>query len=181
MPRNSAARGIIDSVEGQRVGAATVDVADPGAMVDQNIAMLSVDANGRLRVVLTGSAGVPQSVVAVPFSTTSLGNTGRATTPGAAGVIVTIAAPPAGLYDVYVFTNLDLGVPVAAAETNNMQFLVGAGVISVLSVLPVINIYGPAKRFRCVLTGAQALTVQAVGAATAGVGYNAEIIATRVQ
>jgi len=101
--------------------------------------------------------------------------------PGVGVAIVTIAAGslPAGTYDVQVNVIYDVGAPVAA-DTNNMEFRRGAGVVTTLQVLPVITIIGLIRRFRIVLDGATALSVNATGAGTAGVGYNAMIIAQRV-
>lgn len=162
---------------GALVFPATVNVADPAGLTDGLQAQLSVDATGRLRAVITAAAGaifnVQPSVLA-----DSVGITNRAVAPGAGAVIATIT-PAAGTWDVEVFAAFDAGAP-AAAEINNMQFRKAGAVISVLQTLPVVNIYGPARKFRMVLSGAQAIDVQAIAAATAGVGYSAEITCTRI-
>lgn len=157
------------------VAPATVNVADPAGLTDLNSAQLSIDAAGRLRVQLTGTT--------VPVSPAILANSldARATVvaPGAGGAIATIAAPPAGTYDVQVFVGFDVGAPVAA-DANNFEFRRGATVVGGLQAFAVINIYGPVRVFRCVLDGVTAVSVNATGAGTAGVGYNAQLIATRI-
>lgn len=171
---------LIGSISGEQVYPAGVDAADPVSGVNifsGNVAMLSMDTSGRVRVVLSGSP--PQIVGTQPsVLVDSLGVTGRAVAPAALTVIATIT-PPAGTYDIEVFAHYDAGVP-SAAEINNMQFREGAVVVSVLSVLAVANVYSPARRFRRVLDGINAIDVQSIAVATAGVGYNAEITAIRV-
>lgn len=162
---------------------ATVNVADPAGLTDGFGAALSVDASGRLRVILGGPApaGTVGTVVGTPAQANSPGNAARVTAPAAGQAIATIAAGslPAGTYDVQVQAQFDLGAP-AAADTNNMEFRRGATVVSSLDVLPVINVYSPVAIFRCVLDGATALSINATAAGTAGVGYNASLIAVRV-
>jgi hypothetical protein len=166
-------------VRGTLVFPATVNVADPAALTDNLSAMLSVDASGRLRVVLSGPAPAGTISVQPAVLADSVGVTGRAVAPGA-GVVVATITPAAGTYDIEVRTNLDAGAP-AAAEINNMDFREGGVVVSVLIVSPVLhtNVAG-ISRFRRVLDGATAITVNAVAAATAAVGYSAQITAIRV-
>jgi hypothetical protein len=171
---------LIGSFAGYQVYPASVDTTDPVSGVNifnGNTSQLSMDGSGRVRVVLSGAT--PQIVGTQPsVLADSTGVTGRAVGPAAATVIATIT-PAAGTYDVQVWAHYDAGAP-AAAEINNMQFRKAAGVVSVLSVLAIVSVYSPVKVFRMVLTGAQAIDVQSIGVATAGVGYNAEIIVTRV-
>lgn len=159
---------------------ATVNVADPAALTDNLSAMLSVDANGRLRSVITAASGTVFSVTPAILAQ-SVGQSARVVAPGAGAVIATIAAGslPAGTYDVQAKVMLDVGAP-AAADANNMEFRRGAGVISALQVLLVIGVYAGTVVFRMVMDGATALSINATGAATAGVGYNAELLATRI-
>jgi hypothetical protein len=159
---------------------ATINTADPAGLTDGNISTLSLDAQGRLRVALTGTAPVATVNVQPSVLATSVAATGRVVAPGVGVAIVTIAAPPAGTYDVQVKCYFDVGAPVAA-DTNNMEFRVGAGVISALLVAPALQTnVGADFLFRVVLSGAQALSINATGAATAGVGYDAFISATRI-
>jgi hypothetical protein len=169
--------GVGLQIRGALVFPATVNVADPVGLTDVTSAMLSVDAAGRLRCLVTSAAGAVFTTQ--PLLTDSSGVTGRAVTPGVGGVIATITLA-AGTYDIQVFASFDVGAPVAATETNNMEFREGAGVISVLQVLPVINVYSPARLFRRVVDGVTAISVNATAAGTAGVGYNAEITAIRI-
>lgn len=164
-------RGYLDFV-------ANVNVADPVGMTDNNTSLLSIDANGRLRVIATVAPGT--TFPTLPAVTVdSLGDTGRVVGPAAGGAIVTVAAPPAGTYEVEVTTYYD-GVPALAAEANNMELREGAVVRSDLIAPGVANVIGPIRTFILVLDGATAVSVNAVGAATAGVGYNAELVLRRV-
>jgi len=157
---------------------ATVNAADPAALTDGDLSLLSIDANGRLRCVLSGPT--PAGIVGVQPAVLvdSLGVAGRVVAPAAATVIATLT-PAAGTYDIQVFASYDAGAP-AAAEINNMQFRKGGAVVTVLQVLSVANAYSPARNFRLVLGGATAIDVQSIGASTAGVGYSAQITAIRV-
>jgi hypothetical protein len=167
-------------VTAYQVYPATVNVADPAGLTDGNVAMLSVDATGKLRSVITAAAGTTFPVVASP-SVDGVGALGRVVAPGAGAAIATIVAGnlPAGLYDFEVRAVLDTGAPVAA-DINNMEFREGAGVVTSLQVLPVITAYSPSRKIRRLMDGATNVSVNATGAATAGVAYTAEIIATRV-
>lgn len=158
---------------------ATVNVADPAGLVDLNISQLSIDASGRLRTVLSGPA--PAGVVGTQPSqlADSVENAARVVAPGAGVAIVTLVAPAAGTYEVDVVVGYDADVP-AAAELNNMEVQRGGvALFTPLQVLSVINNL-QAKRFRITFTGANNLTVNAIGAGTALVGYTAAIVATRV-
>ena len=192
MPANNAVPGILygnmsagTGSRGIQIYTAQIDPADPVALQSQNVSMLSMDQGGRVRVVLSNSsAGAPQVIQVRPLDAAlanSPGTTARAVGPIAGAAIATILAAslPAGTYDVQVAAWLDAGAPVAA-DINNMEFRRGATVVSALGVLPVITIAGIIKTFRAVLDGATALSVNATGAATAGVGYSAELVATRI-
>lgn len=159
------------------VAPATVNVADPAALTDGFGAMLSVTATGALRVQLpTGGTPVFPLVVA-----DSVGAAGRVVAPGAGVAIATIAAGslPAGTYEFQVMAQYDAGAPLAA-ELNNMEFREGAAVVSVLAVLAVLNVYSPVRRFVLTVNGATAVSVNATAAGTAAVGYNAQIVASRL-
>lgn len=178
--RNVGGGGFGDFIIGSLVLPALIDVADPVGLTDARMSTLSMDAAGRLRCLVTGAAGAVFTVAPRGIQSVS-GATGRVVAPGAGGAIVTIAAGSlaAGTYDVQVFAAYDAGAPIAA-EINNMEFRRGAGVVTALQVLAILNVYGPARLFRMVMDGATALSVNATGAGTAGVGYNAELIATQV-
>lgn len=164
-------------VRGTLIFPATVNVADPAGLTDLNTSTLSVDASGRLRCLITPASGVifnTQPSVLVD----SLGATGRVVAPAANAAIVTVAAPPAGTYEVEVCTSFDGAV--AAAEINNMELREGAAVRSVLLCPSVANVVTPIKTFILVLDGATAVSVNATGAGTAAVGYNAELVLRRI-
>lgn len=165
---------------GTLVFPATVNVADPAGLTDLTDAQLSVDATGRLRVVANAASG---AIFVVTTSPTQLADTvenaARVVAPGAGAAIVTLVAPAAGTYEVDVVVGYDAGAP-AAAELNNMEVQRGGvALFTPLQVLSVLNnLQG--KRFQITFSGANNLTVNAIGAGTAGVGYTAVIIATRV-
>lgn len=163
-----------------QIYAATINTADPAGLVDQHVAMLSVDATGKLRSVVTAAAGATFPTTVSP-AVDGVGALGRVVAPGAGAAIATIAAGnlPVGTYDFEVRAVLDTGAPVAA-DINNMEFREGATVVTSLQVLPVITAYSPSRKIRRVMDGATAVSVNATGAATAGVAYTAEIIATRI-
>lgn len=162
---------------GQTVVPATINVADPAGLTDGFGAMLSIDATGRLRVQL-GATPVPVQPPAAAL-VDGLGATARVVAPGAGAPIVTVAAPPAGTYDVQVRAAFDAGAP-AAGDINNMELREGATVRTSLQVLPVIASYPGVVVFRLNLDGATAVSVNATGAGTAGVGYNAQLSLIRV-
>lgn len=163
------------------VAPACINVADPVGLVDNQASMLSMDAAGRLRALVTAAAG--SVFTTAPQAFQSVGVAARVVAPGAGGAIATIAAGslPAGTYDVQVLVMFDTGAPVVA-DINNMEFRRGAAVISSLQVNDVVAGYagGTNRTFRMIMDGATALSVNATAAGTAGVGYNAQLIATRV-
>lgn len=161
---------------GALVFPATVNVADPAGLTDGLQAQLSVDASGRLRSVISPASGVvfptQPSVLA-----DSVGVTTRVVAPGAGAVIATIT-PAAGTWDIQVTTSFDGAV--AAAEINNMDFRKAGATVSVLIAPSVANVVTEVRKFRMVLSGAQAVSINAVAAATAGVGYTAELACIRI-
>lgn len=111
----------------------------------------------------------------------SFGITSRVVAPGAGVAIATLAGNlfvNAGAYDVQVILQYDGAV--AAAELNNMQFQKGATVISALLIPAVAGVVQVARVFRVAPDGATAVSVNAVGIGTAGVGYTAQLLATRI-
>jgi hypothetical protein len=100
---------------------------------------------------------------------------GNAVAPGVGVAVATLAAPPAGVYEVRV--SAQTGAGTLAADNGNMQLKKGAA--AVVAALPT----GGQEQIvdRVTLDGATALTVNAVAAATAGVPYTARISATRVE
>lgn len=102
---------------------------------------------------------------------------GVVTAPGAGAAIATLAAPAAGTYRVKVTAGVS---GAAVADLNNMRFR-RAGV-DLLAQLPhgANGEQEDTDLGEVVLSGAQNLTVEAIGAGTAGVEYNAAIVATQV-
>jgi hypothetical protein len=96
--------------------------------------------------------------------------------PGAGAVIASIPAPGAGVYSVEVQTWLQGGAPVAADFTN-MQLQHGAVAAGRL-LAPTTPI--AAVKERLTVAAGEAITVNAVAAATAGVNYAAAIGATQI-
>lgn len=168
------------NIQGAFVFPAVIDTADPVGLTNGQSSTLSIDSAGRLRSLVSPAATAVFITAPVSFAG-SVAARATVVAPGVGVAIVTIAAGslPAGTYDVQVNVIYDVGAPVAA-DTNNMEFRRGAGVVTTLQVLPVITIIGLIRLFRIVLDGATALSVNATGAGTAGVGYNAMIIAQRV-
>lgn len=157
---------------------ATVNVADPAGMVDGAISQLSIDATGRLRVISTFPAGTTFPVLPSQTGDT-IQSTARAVAPGAGVNVLTVAAPPAGTYEVWVSVGYDAGAP-AAADINNMDLQRGGVAFATpLQVFSVLNNPNE-KMYRITFSGAQNLTVNAIGAGTAGVGYSASVILKRV-
>lgn len=165
-------------IVGGLVFPATVNIAQPAALADGQSSQLSIDASGNLRMV----PGTGVTFTFVPFAGGSVAATGRVVTVGAGGVIASIAAGsiPAGLYDIQVNTLFDVGAPTAATDANNMQLMYGATQLLVIQVDPSAVTHPGSQTFRLQAAGGSALQVQAIVAGTAGVGYNASIIATRI-
>lgn len=118
----------------------------------------------------------------LPHYEESDGNAGKVVAPTAGAAIVTIASGslPRGTYRVLVTAGLGLGGVPAVADENNMELRKGATVISDLTVVAAVNGAQVQQEFIVELDGTQALSVNAIGAATASVTYNAMLVATRV-
>lgn len=158
---------------GQLNFVATINLAEPAALNDNELSMLSIDTVGRLRVGLP-TGGTP--VFPADFGD-SLYTAGQAAAPGAGGAVATLAAPAAGDYHVYVI----IGYGAAAGATNDMELRrAGAAFATPLLVQGVANptlyMQGP---FRITLNGAQNLTINAIVGAAGD--YKGSIHAVRVQ
>lgn len=154
---------------------ATVNVADPVGLADLAIVQLSVDSQGRLRTVFSGTA--PQLTVQEGIAE-SLHAAGTVTAPGAGAAIATLAAPPAGTYEVIVHA----GYGSNAGAVNNMELQRQAVAFATpLFVADTAGVAAPVRnKFRITLSGAQNLTVNAIAAGAAGDVYIASITAMRV-
>lgn len=95
------------------------------------------------------------------------------------GQVVLTALPVAGpgLYEVRITTWLSAGTP-APADNKNLEFRFGATVLTALPVIPALNTPVIAIMYFS-SDGTTAFTVNATAAATAGVTYNATLVATK--
>lgn len=100
---------------------------------------------------------------------------GKVTAPTLGQAIATLAAPPAGTYEVQVNAWVSAS---AAADASNVE-LRRAG--SALYTPLIVATQSSPRTYRITLNGAQNLTVNAIAAGTASVVYTAEIVATRVE
>jgi hypothetical protein len=109
----------------------------------------------------------------------SLSAAGVATAPGANGILTgaTITTPPQGTYLVRANCFYVAGTP-AAADDNNIQIREGSTLIARVAMPRAINVMGVAQAYVTV-DGATSITLNAIGAATAGVVYSGVIIAER--
>jgi hypothetical protein len=156
----------------------TINAADPAALTDGFVSQLSIDATGRLRVVLAGAA--PVTTIAVqPVQTgdTIAPNSTRTVAPGAGTVLIT-NTPAAGTYIIDVLVNYDGAV--AAAEINNIEVRRGGVAFHSPIIIPSIANVIQRYQYRIALSGAQAFDVRNIGAGTAGVGYNVAYFANRL-
>jgi hypothetical protein len=104
----------------------------------------------------------------------SLQGAGNAVAPVAAGVVANLAAPPAGIYEVRVSASVGAGA--VAADNGNVKLQRGG--VDLLGVVPTNG--AEQTLDRVTLTGAQALTLVAIGNGTAAVVYSGRISVTRI-
>lgn len=97
---------------------------------------------------------------------------GSVVAPGAGATIATTAALAAGTYNVK--WTVELIGAAAAADQNNFELVNGAGVVLVSVNLGAAGDY-PQPDTRIVVTAGAAVSVNAVGAGTAGVTYSADL------
>jgi hypothetical protein len=102
---------------------------------------------------------------------------GRVVAPAALASIATTPALAAGTYSVAWTVGLDGAA--AAADLNNFQILNGAAVVET-SVNPGAAGEYPQPAIQMTVTAGSTVSVQAIGAGTAGVGYTADITLTPV-
>lgn len=144
-------------------------------LTDGNEAALVLDVNGNLRVVVGNAAANPVIVLPLAGIADTLTAAGKATAPAAGAAIATLAVT-AGTYWVEVWNGIPLGTPVVA-DINNVVLQNNAVAIgNALANDGSITIFR-----RVTVAGAVNLTVNAIGAGTAGVTYAASITATRIQ
>ncbi|MFD5107131.1 hypothetical protein [Streptomyces cinereoruber] len=144
-------------------------------MAEMKIAIDGITPSGGAMPV-TGTQTVPYRQ--------SVSDGGTAAAPAAGAAVATIASGglPAGLYDIEVFVGM-AGTLAAAADTSNMALKYGATTLIDRIAYAANGTSNPVAgpyRFRATLDGSAALTVNAVGAATASSTYTATITATQV-
>lgn len=102
---------------------------------------------------------------------------GTATAPGVGAAIATLAAPSAGKYRLEIDASVSNN---AVADVGNMKLQRGG--VDVVSPIP-HGVNGQPARFvvdEIELDGSQNLTVNAIGAGTAAIEYNATIEALKI-
>lgn len=162
---------------GMQVFPATINVADPAGLTDLQEAQLSVDATGRLRVVLTGAAPVTTVAVQPVRTDDTSTNATRTVAPGAGAVLATLT-PAAGTYIIDLLAFYDGAV--AAAELNNLEVRRGGVVFQTPIIIPSLANVIQRYQWRVALSGAQAFDVRAIAAGTAGIGYNVALYFNRL-
>jgi hypothetical protein len=114
-----------------------------------------------------------------PLANASMGSAKAVVAPTAGQALVT-SLPPSGkgLYNIEVVAYLSAGTP-AAADAGNLEFRFGGTALSSIPLVPALNV--PTTWKTCFSSdGATNFSVNATGAATAGVSYNVFFVATKV-
>jgi hypothetical protein len=165
--------GFGNQIRGTLIFPATVNVADPAGLTDNLSAMLSVDASGRLRIVLSGPA--PAGTVSVQPAILADDTAVRTTTaaPAANAVLATLT-PAAGTYEITATVYFTV-----AGTVNNAEFREGAAVVSQLQLPAVVSQIPLVHKFYRVLDGATTITINATAADAVGT-YSAMLTAHRV-
>lgn len=143
--------------------------------------VVAVNPDGSL-IAGGGSTGSP--TFTAPTVHNTLVAAAKATAPAGAANVATLAAPAVGNYHIQVWIAASGTATTAAADSNNMNLLAGATTVAALlpyncSTAGNLTNPGPFEFYRT-LDGSTNLTVNAVGAATAGTVYSAMILATQV-
>jgi hypothetical protein len=103
---------------------------------------------------------------------------GKQTAPVAGTVIATTGVVPAGTYAVSI--TVHIAVAIAETDDDNMQLLLGAGVITGIPCVAADNVAVSVGPINVATAGGAAFTVNAVANATATAVYTAFISATKV-
>lgn len=101
---------------------------------------------------------------------------GMATAPAAGATIVTVAAPPKGYYEITAIGRYG-GV---ADVIDNMELRVGAAAVLVLPVLPVVNGTPVPVTVKKLLSGAEAVSINAVALGGAGSVFVGHLVLTKI-
>jgi len=114
-----------------------------------------------------------------PLANASMGSVKASVAPGAGAALVT-SLPPSGkgLYRIDVWAYLSAGTP-AAADNGNLEFRFGGTALSSIPLIPALNVPTMWSTY-FTSDGATNFSVNATGAATAGVAYNVFLVATKV-
>jgi hypothetical protein len=130
---------------------------------------------------LFGALGVTRTAVGVEATTSTTAN-GSVTSPGAGGAIATTANLTTGTWEIECKTFIT-GTTVAALESDNMKFQVGATPIATV-INPVPGTTGATDtgelRIRVNLAANSPVSINAGVAGTAGAVYKASIVANKV-
>jgi hypothetical protein len=115
-----------------------------------------------------------------PLSNASMGTTGAGVTAPGAGAALVTSLPPSGkgLYAIEVVAYLSGAAP-AAADDANIEFRFGATALSRIPLVPALNV-PTCWHTAFTSDGATNFSINATGAATAGVIYNVFFTATKV-
>lgn len=101
---------------------------------------------------------------------------GRVVAPGALATIATVPAPAAGRYTIKIDASVS---GAAAADTDNMQLLYNGAVKETPIPQGISGTNVETLQFDEILDGVNPVTVQAIGAGTAAIVYEATIDLTR--
>jgi hypothetical protein len=101
---------------------------------------------------------------------------GTITSPGANATFVTVAAPPAGNYQMYVTLTL-AGTVAQGVDNNNIKIVANGATFAILdnSIQATEQTFGP---FQITANGANTIVLQTIGAGTAGSIYSGTITIT---
>lgn len=115
-----------------------------------------------------------------PFSHQSNSVYGSAAAPAATTTLVTTGALDAGRYWIRIIVYFNAGAP-AAADADNFQLLNGASIITRLIAPPAVNapFARPMPSFVLDVASLASVSVQNIGAGTAGVTYVATVTVMR--
>jgi hypothetical protein len=132
---------------------------------------------------LSGAINVSRAAVGVEATTSNAsGVVSSVDAPGADTIIASIAALPAGTYEVECKTFIT-GATVAALESDNMAFKIGSTVVGKI-LNPVPSTTGATDlgeyRIRINLPAPTTISVNSVAAATAASKYKASIVASKI-
>lgn len=177
---------------GDRAPASGPGVAVLAALATKTVNMegytLSVYGNPGDQVVLQvtdrpwAPAAAMMAAVAIttitPLAASSVTAHGSAAAPAAGAAIATTVALPNGLYRVELYRYFSAGAPVAG-DADNIVLQIGGSTVLVPCTPPALNSPNPAAVWQGRANN-QAASANAAGIGTAGVTYNATVVATQI-